>query len=158
MSEIDRSEEVLIALRRIVRAIAIQSKQLASQCGITTPQLLVLRLLKKEGELAIGGISKGVHLSQATVTAIVDRLERRGFVARQRSSTDRRRVMVAITDDGVDILKGAPSPIQESFTKSFSKLKEWEQTLVLSTLQRVADMMDATDLGAAPMLVEDPTL
>jgi DNA-binding MarR family transcriptional regulator len=148
-------EEVLITLRKIVRAISLQSKQLVQLSGITTPQLLVMRAINRNGPISIGVLSKEVSLSQATVTAIIDRLEKKGLVKRERSKKDKRRVNVEMTPQGLSTLETAPSPIQESFSQSFSRLEEWEQKLILSTLQRVAMMMDATDLPAAPVLVED---
>ncbi len=42
--------------------------------------------------------------------------------------------------------------MQQSFINKFSQLENWEQTLVLSSLQRVAEMMNAADLDAAPLL------
>jgi DNA-binding MarR family transcriptional regulator len=147
-------EEVLIGLRKILRAIAIQSRQLAQQYGITTPQLLVMRAIDRLGPLSIGALSREINLSQATTTAILDRLEHKHFVSRDRSSVDRRKVNVSTTPEGMQMLETAPSPIQEAFENSFSRLEEWEQTLMLSTVQRIAAMMNATDLSASPLLVE----
>lgn len=151
-------EEVLISLRKILRAISMQSRQLSSKCGITTPQLLVLKALNASGTMSVGALSQKVTLSQATVTAIIDRLEKRQLVQRERSSIDRRRVYVSLTEEGQVMQQQAPSPIQESFSRAFAGLEDWEQTLILSTLQRIAGMMNATDLPAAPLLVEDPQL
>lgn len=151
----DKSEEVLVVLRKIIRAISLQSKQIQQTFGITTPQLFVLRALKEFGSITVGGISKEVNLSQATVTAIIDRLEKKNYVKRERSSSDRRKVYVNLTDLGIATINNAPSPLQEQFTESFSNLKEWEQTLILSSLQRVADMMGALKLHASPLLTED---
>lgn len=151
-------EEVLIVLRKILRAISMNSKQLSSKCGITTPQLLVIKALKRLGPVSIGTLSREVTLSQATVTAIVDRLEKKDLVKRERSDVDRRRVNVSLTQTGEVMLQKAPSPIQESFARVFSGLEDWEQTLILSSLQRIAGMMNATDLSAAPVLVGDPQL
>lgn len=148
-------EEVLITMRRILRAISLQSKQLSSRYGITTPQLLAMRALVHGPGLSIGDLSKAINLSQATVTAIVDRLESREMVRRERSTSDRRRVIVQLTEVGLEVLASAPSPIQEAFIQSFSKLAQWEQTLVLSTLQRVATMMDVQDVAVAPLLASD---
>lgn len=151
-------EDVLVALRKILRAISMQSRQLSHQSGITTPQLLVMKAIQRIGPVSIGILSREVNLSQATVTAIVDRLEKKAFVQRERSQVDRRRVHVALMEKGTTALQTAPSPIQESFSRAFSRLEDWEQTLILSSLQRVAAMMNATDLEAAPLLVEDPQL
>ena len=89
--------DVLVALRRIVQAIDQHSNRLGKEFGLTTPQLLVLQAVAVMPEQPIRAISAEVTLSQATVTSIVDRLERRGLVERQRSGGDRRKVFLAIT-------------------------------------------------------------
>jgi hypothetical protein len=56
------------------------------------------------------------------------------------------------TAEGLKLLDSAPSPLQDRFRSEFSKLEEWEQTHMLATLQRIAAMMDAEELEAAPLL------
>jgi hypothetical protein len=46
----------------------------------------------------------------------------------------------------------APRPLQESFIRQFQDLQEWEQTMILSSLERVAYMMDAQHIDASPVL------
>jgi hypothetical protein len=70
-------------------------------------------------------------------------MEKRGFVQRTRSTLDKRRIYVKITDMGEGIIKQTPSVLQEEFKKKFLELKDWEQNLLLSSLQRVADMMES---------------
>jgi DNA-binding MarR family transcriptional regulator len=147
------SEQVLTALRQIIRAIDRQSKNLEKKYGLTIPQLVVLKETEKGRELTVGEIAKKVSLSQATVTTILDRLESRGLVERHRSSEDKRRVMVRTTPHGNDILKDSPSILQEHFLRQFGKLAEWEQSLILSSLQRIVSMMNAEDIEAVPHLM-----
>jgi DNA-binding MarR family transcriptional regulator len=148
----DRSDDVLIALRRVIRATDLHSKYLSKTVGITAPQLLVLQSLRDFGDLPVGELAGKVSLSQATVTSIVDRLEKKGIVRRERSQEDKRKVFVQLTEDGVKIIKDAPAPLQESFVRQFSDLHEWEQTSIISSLQRLAQMMDAQHIDAAPVL------
>jgi DNA-binding MarR family transcriptional regulator len=148
----DFSREVLVALRRIMRAIDLHSRQLIGKYGISGPQLLILQELASLGEVPTGTLATAVSLSQATVTGIMDRLEKRGLVTRRRDHADKRRVLVTVTADGKRLLLAAPPPLQQSFVREFSRLKEWEQSLILSSLQRVVSMMEATELEATPML------
>ena len=85
-------EEVLIALRRVIRATDLHSKYLAKTTGLTAPQILLLQTLRDKGQVTIGELAQEMSLSQATVTTILDRLEKRGLVYRQRSQTDKRKV------------------------------------------------------------------
>ena len=145
-------EEVLIALRRIIRATDMQSKYLARTTGLTAPQLLLLQAIGNHNNAAIGELAKNINLSQATVTTIVDRLEKRQLVYRQRSDQDKRKVNIHLTEAGAIALEQAPTPLQEHFVDRFGKLPDWEQSMILSSVQRIAHMMDATHIDASPIM------
>ncbi len=149
-------DDVLIAVRRVIRATDLQSKHLVKKTGLTTPQLLILKAIQREPQLTLGELARQISLSQATVTTIIDRLENRELIQRTRSSDDRRKVFINITQMGSDILNTAPPVLQEQFINQFNSLKEWEQSMILSSLQRVAEMMDAQHIDAAPILIVDP--
>lgn len=145
-------EEVLVALRRVIRATDIYSKKLAKTTGLTAPQMLLLQTISNSDEMTIGELAGAMNLSQATVTTIMDRLEKRHLVLRQRSTVDKRKVYARLTPDAIKILQQAPTPLQENFSEHFNVLEEWEQTMIISSLQRVAKMMDAEHIDASPFL------
>jgi DNA-binding MarR family transcriptional regulator len=145
---------MLLAIRRIMRAVDLHSRYLMQEYSLSGPQLLLLQELAHLGEVSIGALARAVSLSQATVTGIIDRLESRGLVSRRRDDADRRRVMVGVTAEGTQLLLEAPPPLQEAFVREYSRLEEWEQNLLLSSLQRVVSLMEATGLDAVPVLVE----
>ncbi len=145
-------EEVLVALRRVIRATDLHSKHLAKTTGLTAPQILLLQTLRDKGEITIGELATKMSLSQATVTTILDRLEKRGLAYRERSQSDKRKVHACLTDIALETLKDAPMPLQEQFARQFSDLQAWEQTMIISSLQRVAQMMDAQHIDASPVL------
>lgn len=151
----ERHEEVLAALRRIIRAIDLQSRQLMQRSGLTGPQLLTLQAIRRNGPLNVGELARLVTLSQGTVTTILDRLERKELVTRSRSTTDKRRVVVALSPAGEEALASAPTLLQEHFIHAFTELSDWEQNLILSSLQRVAGMMDLYHLDVAPVIESD---
>lgn len=147
-----RIEEVLVALRRVIRATDLHSKHLAKTTGLTAPQMLILQSIRNMGQVTIGEIATEVSLSQATVTTILDRLEKRELVYRERSLTDKRKVHAHLTKYADEMLLDAPIPLQDQLTRQFGHLKEWEQTMLISSLQRVAQMMDAQHIDASPVL------
>lgn len=148
----NRIEEVLVALRRVIRATDLHSKYLAKTTGLTAPQILLLRAIRDKRELTIGELAHEVSLSHATVTTILDRLEKRGLVYRERSKADKRKVHAHLTGRADDVLKEAPIPLQEHFARRFGNLQDWEQAMMISALQRVAQMMDAEGIDASPVL------
>lgn len=148
----DIREQILLSLRQISQAIDLQSRALLLRCGLTGPQLIVLRELYRSGQVAIGSLARHVSLSQATVTGIVERLERRGLVERARDRSDRRRVLVQCTPEGGNVSENAPSVLQEGFAEELVRLPDWEQNFILSALQRVSSLMQADRLSAERLL------
>jgi len=145
-------DAVLVALRRVIRATDLHSKHLAKTTGLTAPQILLLQTIRNKGDVTIGEIANEMSLSQATVTTIIDRLEKRKLVYRERSKEDKRKVHAHLTDTAIETLKSAPIPLQDQFARQYADLQEWEQTMIISSLQRVAQMMDAQHIDASPVL------
>lgn len=143
---------ILISIRRIMRAVDLHSKRLTKNSGLTVPQLLVMLSIHRQGKVSVSAIASDVHLSQATVTSVLDRLVRAGFVRRERSEGDKRIVYAILTPQGLDKLAQAPEPIQSGFLREFRKLESWERHMLLSSIERIARMMDAEDLDASPIL------
>ena len=67
--------DVLVHLRRIIRATDLQSKRIVKACGLTIPQIMVLRAIEELGDVTVRKISDNVSLSHSTVTTILKRLE-----------------------------------------------------------------------------------
>jgi len=150
------SREILISLRKIMRAIDIHSKNLNRKYGLTGPQLLILQEIATEDRIAITVLSRRISLSQTTVTDVINRLHKKGLVLKIRDEKDKRRVFVQLTESSMDILKKTPPPLQEEFIHRFLKLEEWEKMMILSAMNRMVDMMAAEKLDADPILATGP--
>jgi DNA-binding MarR family transcriptional regulator len=146
------NEQILIALRRIARAIDLHSRSLAQTFGLTGPQVVLLRELLRNGRMHVAELAQSISLSHATVTDILNRLEKRGLIVRTRSIADRRCILVTPTERAVALVQQSPPLLQERFSQELERLQEWELTQILSVLQRVALMMDAKQLDASPLL------
>ena len=151
-----RSEDALISLRRIFRATEISSRNLAKASGLTTSQNILMQLLVRSQRLTPSEIAKEASFSQATVTALIDKLAARGLVSRQRDADDKRRVWVELTSEGASVVDSAPSILQDRFVSRFARLEDWEQALMIAVLERTARMLDAEDIDAAPILDVGP--
>lgn len=147
-----KEEELLVALRRVIRAVDLRSKQLSKHVGLTGPQLLVMQNIQEKPGIMVREIAENINLSPATITNILDRLEGRDLATRIRRTQDKRKVGVFLTEKGKVAVVNAPRPLQEHFVERFSQLKEWEQSQMVATVQRIASMMDAEDIDASPFL------
>ncbi len=148
----EKHQELLIALRKVIRAIGLHSKHLNKTSGLTSPQLIIMQEIDKACGVNSSQVAKNVNLSAATVTNIVDRLESKSLVSRVRNTQDKRKVSLYLTENGKAILLNAPQPLQENFIANFSNLAQWEQSQLLSSVERLADMMNANEIDAAPLL------
>lgn len=147
-----RVASALIAIRRIVRGAEFAAKDLARTAGLTASQMVVLQIIGRHGEPSAGTIAEQARLSQATVTALLDKLEMKGLIARRRDEEDRRRVAVTLTPPGRQALADRPDLLQNRFAARFEKLESWEQAAIISALERVAVLMDAEGIDASPIL------
>lgn len=136
-------EQMILALRRISRSIDLHSRVLVQQRGLTAPQLAALQVIDRVGTTSVGDLARAVLLSQATVTGIVARLDRHGFVTRRRAGNDRRSVVVELTPSGREVLNSRPSLLQHCFQQRLRSLQDWERSQILTTLQRIAAMMES---------------
>jgi hypothetical protein len=64
------------------------------------------------------------------------------------SNQDKRRVLITLSEKCKDLLALAPPPLQETFTNSFSQIEEWEQLMILSSMNRIVKMMSAESIDA----------
>jgi DNA-binding MarR family transcriptional regulator len=140
-------DEALQALRQIVRGIDLESKRLVQRHGITRPQALILSQLLDRDELTVGELARRVNLSQATVTDILDRLEKRQLIKRTRSEADKRRVFVNANPGVAKIFQDAPALLETNFASAFKKLDPPEQHRIVDTLTRVAALLGTDDIA-----------
>lgn len=148
--------EILRSLRSIVRSIAKHSQKLNVNHNITVPQSICLLTVSQKGPLTATEISKNIHVSPSTIVGILDRLEKKDLIKRDRSSKDRRRVMVTITKNGLDVVKNAPSPMQDLLTEALNRLPEIEQAAISLSLKKIIDLLKEKDIhvddGGLPIL------
>ncbi len=133
---------ILSSLRRIIRSIDSYSKRLATQCGMTVPQLLCMLKLDELGPLTIKDLSREVFLSPSTLVGIVDRLEKAGALARERSVRDRRRVRITLTEKGKEMVASSPSPLQENLVDAIDQLPELERATIALSLEKIIECID----------------
>lgn len=148
----DRTDTSLIALRRILRATELYGRDLAQEAGLTAVQLRVLQIVAEKGHTTPTEIATRMGVSQATISVLLNKLQSYGLLERKKSATDRRQVDLCITDLGLNKVQAAPDALQQRYVAQFEALPDWEQSMIVSVLERVAGMLDASDLDAAPVL------
>ena len=143
---------VLRAIRRIIRSVDLYSSKLGTESGVTVPQLTCLLRVIEAGPLTLKALAQEIDLSASTLVGIVDRLESKGLVVRQRSSTDRRQVRVSATRRGEILAAGSPPPLQDRLAAALKSLPEPEQAAIAVSLERIVDLMQIRQVDASPIL------
>lgn len=146
------TDQTLRALRRILRATDQGGRKLAAATGLTPSQLMVLQQIERHDALTPSAVASQLKFGQATVTNIVDRLEKAGMVTRQRGERDKRQVHLHLTETGKTVLDSAPDLLQERFRDGFEGLPGWEQAMILAALERLGHLLDADNIDAAPLI------
>lgn len=150
------AQDILRSIRQLVRGISIHSKLLLREVGLTVPQVVCLRAIAKLQASGTGvtvvEVSEKVQLSPATVSRIIDRLIAAGLVARERSTEDRRKVSISLTEAGRVRSETLPTPLQEKFLTGLFELTLEQRKELLASLRCLVDLMNAGELDAAPLL------
>jgi DNA-binding MarR family transcriptional regulator len=149
-------DEIVLALRRVSQAVDEHSRYLWQQYGLTAPQLGTLRELDQTENLTPTALSERIHVGAATLAGILKRLEARGLIRRTRDELDRRSHRLCLTDEGRRLSRQAPALLRDGFRRRLNQMQSWEQTQMLSILQRVAAMMGAPEMSESPFLYHDP--
>jgi len=108
-------QEVLLTLQRTADAFDRRIAELLKGSGLSTTQYNVLRILRGAGKdgLPCGAIAERMVTRDPDITRLLDRLDKMGFIARERGTRDRRVVTTTITEEGLKVLKQLDKPVQD---------------------------------------------
>ncbi len=139
---VNDSIRILQSVRRIAQCVEHHSKRLTATHKITSPQLVALMAIAQLGPSTLKSIGRAIHLSPSTVVGIVDRLEEKELVRRERDTRDRRNVYVTVTAAGQALVDNAPSALPQGFTSALSALPENDQHTLVVALEQFATLLE----------------
>jgi DNA-binding MarR family transcriptional regulator len=145
----DRRQQTIARIARVVgQLIWLGSKRSAQQLsayGLTPPQYFTLLSLSHQDEKSPMHVLAEITLQDAaTVTGIVDRLVRLGYVSRQRGQDDRRKVYVELEETGRRVVEDIRRVNHDNWRRSFSALNQGELDEMLRMLETVLNAWGAT--------------
>lgn len=150
--------QILRSIRRIIRKTSEHSRNVGRKGGVSVPQMLCMKAISehpKDTEVTVAKVAATVQLTAPTVSRILDRLEKNGYVLRERTSTDRRKVCLSLTAEGQNRVQDLPTPLHQQFLTALEKLDPEETRGLLTALERIVELMDAEDLDASPVLIPE---
>lgn len=140
MSDPGERRALLKAIRRLARAIDIQSRQFDRELGLTLPQYIVLTAVHDLQNGTNREIAAAADASPATVVGILDKLEAKGLIMRARSTSDRRSVHIRLTEKGAETLALTPFPLGPGFETAFAALSADARSRTIATLNELAEL------------------
>src|SRR5210317_532496 len=152
--------EILIKIRKIVRSVDIESKKIQKEHGVSIPQILCLNFLheSKNYQSTQGEIRKFLNLNSSTVSGIINRLEKKGYLARLPKTGDKRVVNIALTSAGDKLLGTIPSLLHEQLSEKLQKLDDIEIKKVEDSLDTLVTLLEIEQVEASPLITLDSDL
>lgn len=148
------SGEILVSIRKIVRAINLESKKVLREYGVSIPQILCLSFLDAmpDKQATLKEIAVHLQLSSSTVSGLIDRIERKGYVARLPKRGDRRTTLITLTSSGEKVLRNTPPLLQDRLTRHLNDIPAQEISLLTSALDRIIGLLGIESVEASPIL------
>lgn len=146
--------DILIKVRRIVRSINLESKKIQKEYGVSIPQVLCLNYLHDSPnyQATQGEIKKFLNLNSSTVSGIIQRLEKKGYLARLPKSGDKRVVNIALTSAGDRLLDQIPSLLHEQLSEKLEKLKPMQIEQIQNSLDTLIALLNIQSIEASPLI------
>ena len=134
-----RSQEVYLGLVRVADDLKRRTSAVLESGGVTLQQYNVLRILRGAGEVGLPTLTIGERMIERTpgVTRLIDRMQRKGWVARRRCTEDRRRVWCTITDEGLALIEPLDDPVNALDDFLLGPLDEAELNSLVGYLDRI---------------------
>ena len=152
--------DILIKIRKIVRSVDIESKKIQKEYGVSIPQVLCLSFLheSKNYQSTQSEIRNFLNLNSSTVSGIINRLEKKGFLARLPKSGDKRVVNIALTSAGDKLLGTIPSLLHEQLSEKLENINQAELKKVEESLDILVRLLEIEQVEASPLITLESDL
>lgn len=152
--------DILIQIRKIVRSINLESKKIQKEYGVSIPQVLCLHYLRNAPNFQAtqGEVRKFLNLNSSTVSGIINRLEKKGLVARLPKTGDKRVVNIALTSAGDEVIHRMPPLLHEQLSDKLQTLNPEEFHLIEKSLDALVRLLDIEAVEASPLITIEGNL
>lgn len=151
---LSEAHSVLNSFRCLVKSLRVADRAGLKEHGLGASQLYVLHELKRESPLSINELARRTATDQSTVSVVVAKLIDKGFVMRERSEQDGRRIDLTLTAKGHLLIRRLPPPIQWSIIDGVQRLPRARAKALADALEEICDVLGIRD-AHPPMLMED---
>ena len=151
------SLEIIVSIRKIVRSLNLESKAIQKDFGLSITQLLCLGHLQNSLDYRSThkDLMELLSLNSSTVSGILNRLEKRGYIARLSNEFDKRSKLILLTASGIKLLEETPNVLHDRLAEKLSKLTLENKQMVQNSLNIVILAMDIREMEASPLLISE---
>lgn len=138
-------QEITKKLRIIFKAIQAHSKKVEKQCGLSSAKLWMLHEVVATPGIKVSQLASTLSVHPSTCSNMLDKLEEKGLVYRDRSRTDQRTVHLYGTDEGRSLLTGAPQPPQGRLSSALEELSVEQLSGLENGLEHLINAFHVSD-------------
>ncbi len=151
------STHILIKIRKIVRSINLESKKIQKEYGISITQLLCLNYLSECADYhsTQHDIRHYLNLNSSTVTGIIQRLEKKGFVAKLPKTGDKRVTHIILTSKGEKLRSQVPPLLHDKLASKLGELSSNKIQEITESLDVLIHLLNIEKLDASPLLTSE---
>jgi DNA-binding MarR family transcriptional regulator len=132
-------QEAFLSILRTASELSHAADKFLRKFGITQQQYNVLRILRGAGAegLCRNEISARMVAATPDMSRLLDRMEKSGWITRERAEDDRRQVSTFITDSGQKLLKMIEAPVGDEIHRLFEGVKSTDLTMLVEVLAQI---------------------
>jgi DNA-binding MarR family transcriptional regulator len=120
----NRAHNILKSLRIVFRSIQAHSRQVEKESGVSSTQLWMMWEIFNVPGMKVTKLAEALSIHQSTCSNILDKLQQKGMIKRERSGPDQRVVHLHLTEKGTGLLAKAPRPAQGAISDVLHKLPD----------------------------------
>jgi MarR family transcriptional regulator, organic hydroperoxide resistance regulator len=148
--------EVLIkvivgSIRKLVRAVYLDSQKMSRHFGLTGPQSVAMRLLLNTGSMSSADLSRRMYVTPSNITGIIDRLEKKDLVRRVGKQGDRRVALIVLTEKGKALSERLPDPIENKFINQLADLDQEHVRILAMAMKEILNRIDVNSIDEAAL-------
>lgn len=131
--------KILIGMHRNVNKIDRKTAAIAAEYGLTFSQFAVLEVLYSKGDMTVGMVRERILSSMGTIPLIINNLVKRNYVERISDAKDRRRCILHLTDEGLEVIKKVAPKNARMIAEHIAVLSEEEREQLLYLMKKLGD-------------------
>lgn len=138
MTRVEESLKAFVGIKRTDNILEKIVKKDAQQYGLNISEFAVMELLYHKGGQPINRIQERILIANSSTTYVLDKLQQKGYITRERDEHDKRSMQAVLTTEGYELIGKIFPAHSELLTSLFSNLSDEELTAFRETLKKIS--------------------